>query len=268
MSASAAALSTHRAIVAKSFGDPSVLELADVPTPTPGAGQVLVKVFASGINPSDTYVRLGPAGPWGATPHLLPALPYTPHKDGAGIVQAVGEGVLGAKPGDRVYTTGSLSGTCAQFALCNKADVYPLPPRITFAQGACVGVPCATAHRALSIRCRARPGDAVFIHGASGAVGLAAVQLAVAMGCTVVGSAGTDGGAAAVRDAGAAAVVDHHAEGYLAQAGAALPEAKGGKFDIVRRRGWLSTSARLADECGHSSGRCWRWPRTPTSWRT
>ena len=104
-------------------------------------------MFAAGVNPSDTYVRLGPHGPWAATPHLLPTPPFTPGKDGAGIVEAIGEGVSGVSVGDRIYTTGSVSGTCAEFALCTVDSVHPLPDNVSFAQGACIGVPCATPPR-------------------------------------------------------------------------------------------------------------------------
>ena len=225
--------SSHKAIVAESFGPPDVLQLKEVPMHgSPMAGQVLVKIYSSGLNPSDTYVRLGPHGPWAATPHLLPALPYTPGKDGAGVVMSVGKGVSTLKPGDRVYTTGSLTGTASEFAICAAETVHPLPYRVSFDEGACVGVPCATAFRALFLRCDAKPGDAVLIHGASGAVGLAATQLALGRGCTVVGTAGTAAGEAAVAALGAIAV-NHRAEGYLEAACAALPADKEGAFDVV-----------------------------------
>ena len=214
----------------------------------PGAGQVLVKMHAAGINPSDTYVRLGPHGPWAATPHLLPALPFTPGKDGAGEVVDVGQGTLNAPAiGSRVYTTGSVSGTYAEYALCDAAHVRPLPDAVSFAQGACVGVPCATAYRALFTCCRAKEGDAVFVHGASGAVGLAAVQLAAAHGCHVVGSASSEAGRAAVIAAGAVGVVNHREQGYLEKAQEALPVAAEGKFDLVLE---MAAHANLVSDVG------------------
>ena len=132
------------ALAASSFGGPEVLQLCTKSKQEliPGTGQVLVEVHAAGVNPSDTYVRLGPEGPWAATPHLLPTLPYTGGKDGAGIIGAVGENTPNAPPvGTRVYTTGSLSGTYAEYALCDARTVHPLPDRVSFAQGACIGVP-------------------------------------------------------------------------------------------------------------------------------
>jgi len=229
--------SSFSAIVASSFGGPEVLKLASrqmAELPSLEAGQVLVEMHAAGVNPSDTYVRLGPHGPWAATPHLLPTLPFTPGKDGAGVVAAVGAGTAGALPvGSRVYTTGSVSGTYAEYAVCDAQHVRPLPDAVSFAQGACVGVPCATAHRALFTRGGAEAGDCIFVHGASGAVGLAAVQLAAARGCHVVGSASSAEGHAAVLGAGALAVVNHREANYLEEARAALPASSDGKFDIV-----------------------------------
>jgi len=198
--------------------------------PELGPGQVLVRLYAAGVNPSDTYVRLGSTGPWATTPHLLPQLPFTPGKDGAGVVEKLGpDSGTGPLLSQRVYTLGSTTGTYAEFAVCNAVDVFPLPDRVSFEEGACIGVPCSTAYRALAIRCGAAAGNRVFVHGASGAVGLAAIQLAVDMGCIVVGSASTPEGLAAVADAGAHFAVNHRAEGYLQEACAFC---EGRKFDI------------------------------------
>jgi NADPH2:quinone reductase len=222
-----------RAVVAERFGPPDVLKLREsVPLRAPGPGQVLVKLYAAGVNPSDTFIRLGPNGPWAATPHLLPKVPYTPGKDGSGVIEAIGEDVTEFAPGDRCYTTGSITGTFAEYAVCTADTVHQLPSRISFAQGACIGVPCATAHRALFAKCKVSPGDAVFIHGASGAVGLAATALALSQGCFVVGSAGTAAGEEAIVQLGATAV-NHRSKDYLEAAAAALPAAKHGLFNAV-----------------------------------
>lgn len=174
-------------------------------------------------------MRLGPHGPWAATPHLLPSLPFTPGKDGAGVVEEVGESVTNISVGQRVYTAGSITGTYAAEAICQARTVFPLPDRISFASGACIGVPCATAYHALKYRARAQPGQKIFVHGASGAVGLAAVQLAKYMGCHVVGTAGTAAGVEEVRNAGADAVLNHRKEGYLQEA----QELVEGGYDVV-----------------------------------
>jgi NADPH2:quinone reductase len=197
-----------KAICVETFGGPEVMRLADVPAPSPGPGQVLVAVKAAGVNPVDTYVRSGTYPP-------VPALPYTPGWDGAGIVEAVGEGARRFKPGDRVYLAGSASGTYAEKALCDEAQVQPLPEAASFSQGAAIGVPYATAYRALFQRARAVPGEVVFIHGASGGVGTAAIQLAAAAGLTVIGSAGSEEGLALVRSLGARHAVDHRKPGYI-----------------------------------------------------
>jgi NADPH2:quinone reductase len=196
-----------KAIRVHAFGGPEVLGLEEVPVPAPTAGQVLVKLHATGVNPVETYFRSG------TNPNIK--LPWTPGMDGAGVIESVGEGVTDLKPGDRVYTFETLTGSYAQFTLCEARGVCPLPERISFTQGAALGVPYATAHRALFHRARALAGEVVFIHGASGGVGLAATQFARAAGLTVIGSAGTEAGRKLVVDNGAHHVVDHRAPGYI-----------------------------------------------------
>jgi len=166
--------------------DPEVLRLEEVPTPRPGNGQVLVRMHAIGVNPVDTYIRSG------SYPQK-PALPYTPGNDGAGVVDQIGKDVTRFKSGDRVYIARSISGTYAEFALCDESQVHPLPPNVSFAQGAAMGTPYATAYRGLFQRAQAKPGEAVLIHGASGGVGTATVQLARARGLRVFGTAGPFG---------------------------------------------------------------------------
>ena len=197
-----------KAIRVTEFGPPSVLQVADLPDPTPGEGRVLVRVHAAGVNPVDTYIR---SGAYAAKPNL----PYTPGSDGAGTVEAVGEGVTGVNVGDRVYLAGSLTGTYAELALCTPAQVHSLPDNVAFAQGAAMNVPYATAYRALFGRAKAIAGETVLVHGASGGVGLAAVQIAAAHGLTVFGTAGTEEGRRTVREQGAHQVFDHHQESYL-----------------------------------------------------
>src|SRR5919198_1415980 len=122
-----------KAIRIHTFGEPEVMQLEEVPDPQPGPGQVVVRMHAVGVNPVETYIRAGI--------YPKPPTPYTPGADGAGVVEAVGEGVTRVAVGDRVYTAGSLSGTYAQQALCKEAQVHPLPQRASFAQGAAVNVP-------------------------------------------------------------------------------------------------------------------------------
>jgi len=165
-------------------------------------------VKAAGVNPVDTYLRAG-------TYPVKPPLPYTPGSDASGIILSVGEGVTGFSAGNRVYTAGSLTGTYAEQSLCGVSQVHVLPERMTFSQGAAVYVPCATAYRALFQRTRAIPGETVFVHGASGGVGIAAVQLARAAGLKVIGSAGSDAGVKLVQQQGAHHVLNHHSSDYM-----------------------------------------------------
>ena len=197
-----------KAIRIHEFGGPEVLKLEDVPEPRPAAGQVLVRVRAAGVNPVDTYIRSGAHA-------IKPPLPYTPGLDAAGTVEAASEGVTRFETGQRVYVAGSLSGTYAELTLCNESQAHALPERVSFAQGAGVFTPYATAYRALFLRARALPGETVLVHGASGGVGTAAVQIARAAGLRVVGTAGTEEGLRLVSEQGAHEVLNHREEGYL-----------------------------------------------------
>jgi NADPH2:quinone reductase len=198
---------TMKAILVRRFGGPEVLKLEEVPTPKPAAGQVLVRIGAAGVNPYDTYMCNG-------TYAIKPPLPYTPGSDAAGVVEAVGSGVSQVKPGDRVYTANTVTGAYAEYALALERQVHPLPEKVTFAQGAGVWVPYGTAYHALHQCTRARASETVLIHGASGGVGIAAVQIARAMGLTVLGTAGTEKGLDLAKREGAHHVFDHTKPGH------------------------------------------------------
>jgi NADPH2:quinone reductase len=193
-----------KAIRVREFGAPEVMRLEEVPEPHPGPGQVVVRVKAAGVNPADTYIRSGMYA-------RLPALPYTPGVDAAGVVESVGEGVTRASAGDRVYVAWSMSGTYAEMALCAESQVHSLPERVSYAQGAAVHVAYATAYYGLFLRGGAIAGETVLVHGASGGVGVAAVQLARAAGMTVIGTAGTDKGREMIVQQGAHHALDHRA---------------------------------------------------------
>jgi NADPH:quinone reductase len=199
-----------KAILVRQFGGPEVLKLEEVPTPKPTAGQVLVRVHAAGVNPYDTYMRAG-------TYAIKPPLPYTPGSDGGGVIEAVGEGVKKVKPGDRVYTAKTVTGAYAEYALALEEQVHPLPAKISFSQGAGVWVPYGTAYHALHHAAAARASETVLVHGASGGVGSAAVQMARAMGLTVLCTAGTQKGVELVRREGAHQVFEHSKAGYHEQ---------------------------------------------------
>src|SRR5262249_5183500 len=212
-----------KAILVREFGGPENLKLEDVPTPKPGPGEVLVRVHAAGVNPYDTYMR---AGTYGGKPPL----PYTPGSDAAGVVEAVGEGVTRVKPGDRVYTANTVTGAYAEYALALENQVHALPEKISYAQGAGVFVPYATAFYALHNAAQAQGGETVLMHGASGGVGTAALQIARAMGLTVFGTAGSAKGLELARREGAHRVFDHSKAGYTEE----IMKATGGRgVDIV-----------------------------------
>jgi len=212
-----------KAIVVHEFGGLEVLKLEEVPTPKPAAGQILVRIHGAGVNPYDTYMRAG-------TYAVKPPLPYTPGSDGAGVIEAVGDGVKKVKKGGRVYTAKTLTGAYAEYALALEEQVHALPEKISFSQGAGVWVPYGTAYHALHHSAQARASETVLVHGASGGVGSAAVQMARAMGLTVFGTAGTQKGVDLVKREGAHQVFDHSKNGYQEE----IMKATGGRgADVI-----------------------------------
>ena len=196
-----------KAIRVHEFGEPAVLKLEDIPTPRPTSEQVVVGVKAIGVNPVDTYIRAGKYGPR--------QFPFTPGFDAAGIVQAIGSDVKNIKPGDRVYVHRSLSGTYAEAVLCEAAQVHPLPDRVTFEAGAALGVPYLTAYYGLVLHGNAKSGETVFIHGASGGVGTAAIQFSRMLHLHIIGTGGTEKGREHILQQGAEHALDHRAANYL-----------------------------------------------------
>ncbi len=201
-----------KAIRAHAFGGPEVLQLDEIDAPTAGPGEVVIDIKAAGVNPADTYMR-------GGAYAIVPDLPYIPGGDAGGVVSAVGAGVTKFSVGDRV-ACGTARGFTMQECYAEQVvraegDVVALPDRVSFAQGAALGVPYATAHYGLFARGGAKAGETVFIHGASGAVGTAAIQLAKRAGLKVIGSAGTKKGMELVLAEGADVAVNHTAEGYI-----------------------------------------------------
>jgi NADPH:quinone reductase len=212
-----------RAIRVSRFGEPGVLKLEEVPTPVPAAGQVLVHVRAAGVNPYDTYMRAG-------TYAIKPPLPYTPGSDAAGVVESVGPGVTKVKAGDRVYTAQTVSGAYAEYALAGENQVQLLPEQISFAQGAGVWVPYGTAYHALFHSAQAHASETLLVHGASGGVGTAALQIARTIGLTIYGTAGSDQGLELIQREGARHVFNHTQAGYEEE----ILKASGGQgVDII-----------------------------------
>ena len=211
-----------KAIVVSEFGGPEVLKIAECKLRDPGEGEVIIQVKAVGVNPVETYIRAG-------TYPRLPDLPYTPGGNVAGIVESCGPGVTAMKMGDRVYSAATITGAYAEKSICKVADVFSLPDNLSFAQGTALGVPAATAWRGLFTRGEGQKGERVLIHGASGSVGQAAVQLALDGGLDVYGTAGSREGCKLVKQLGAKAF-DHNTAGYDQEM---LKATSGEGFDLI-----------------------------------
>ncbi|MGI8556307.1 MAG: NADPH:quinone reductase [Pyrinomonadaceae bacterium] len=212
-----------KAIIVKEFGAPEVLKPEETADLEPDENQILVRVKASGVNPVDTYIR---AGLYAQKPNL----PFTPGKDAAGIIEKIGANIKKFEVGERVLTAGSLTGTYAEFCLCEEKYLIKLPENISFEQGAGVFVPYATSYRALFQKARAQKHETVLIHGASGGVGIAAVQWAKHAGLKIIGTASSDEGKKLVKEQGADFVFDHSKENYLSE----IKEATNGRgVDVI-----------------------------------
>lgn len=212
-----------RSIVVHEYGEPEVMKVEEVETPEPSGSQVLVRIEAAGVNPVDTYLRTG------IHAHA-PKLPYTPGKDAAGVVEAIGDEVSRFEPGDRVYTADSVTGTYAEYSLCSEIQLGRLPDGVTFEQGSGIWTPYATSYRALFQKAGAKSGETVLVHGASGGVGTAAVQWAKSAGLTVIGTASSEEGRQLATEQGADAVFDHTDEDHLGE----IRDFTGGKgVDII-----------------------------------
>jgi NADPH2:quinone reductase len=204
-----------RAVIYADKGDASVLQVVERPVGEPAEGEVRVRVVVSGVNPTDWKSRSGAFGG-------EPAEPTVPNHDGAGIVDAVGPGVAGIAAGDRVWMTLAAdgrpaSGTAQEYTVVPAERVFPLPDGADFELGASLGIPGATAHRALTVAedgpSRLRPGAlrdrTVLIAGGAGAVGNAAIQLARWAGATVIATVSSEAKAELAGRAGANHVVNY-----------------------------------------------------------
>ena len=222
------------AIRFSAYGDPDVLEVADVPDPVPGPGQVLVRVHAAGVNPADWKRR---KGLWSGGRELEE--PSGIGNDLAGVVEAVGEDVTGIRVGDEVLGTGT--DTYAELALARPASLAARPAEVPWSVAGGVGVAGRTAYRVLR-QLGIGPGDTLLIHAAAGGVGIVATQLALAWGADVVGTAGADN-QAFVRELGATPV--RHGDGWEERVRAAAPEGVDAVLD-ASGRGELAASVALA----------------------
>jgi NADPH2:quinone reductase len=194
-----------RAIQIKTTGGPEVMELVALPTPKPGAGQVLVKIEASGVNFIDTYLREG---------RYPEQLPFTPGQEAAGTVVALGAGVSGFAVGDRVAWNGTC-GTYAEFACAPAADLLKIPDGMTFQQAAAVLLQGLTAHYLAHDTYAIRAGETVLIHAGAGGVGLLLTQMAKRLGARVLTTVSTEQKAELSRGAGAAKVILYTMESFV-----------------------------------------------------
>lgn len=186
-----------KAIQISKTGGVEVLEYVEIPAPVAGAGQVLVRVEASGVNFIDTYLREG---------RYPAALPFVPGQEAAGIVAAVGEGVTGFREGDRVAWTGT-RGTYAEFACAPASDLLPIPDGVSFEQAAAALTQGLTAHYLAYDTYAIQRGDTVLVHAGAGGVGLLLTQMARQLGATVIATVSTEEKAVLSREAGAEHVI-------------------------------------------------------------
>ncbi|GAP97987.1 NADPH:quinone reductase [Leptolyngbya sp. NIES-2104] len=224
-----------KAIQVSQFGSPDVLQLVELPDLTPAAGQVVMQVHAAGVSPLDTYVREQSHGA------PTPPLPYIPGFEAAGTIAALGEGVTQFQVGDQVYANTFL-GAYAEQVVLDATTVYRSPNTVSFAQATMLSNSYPTAYYALYHLAKAKPGETVFVHGASGAVGTAAVQMARAGGLKVVGTAGSDRGLELIKSEGAHYALNHRDPDYLKQA-LAITDGQG--FDIILE---MNATKKLADD--------------------
>jgi NADPH2:quinone reductase len=183
-----------------------VLRVADVDTPQPGAGEVRVRLAASGVNPSDVKSR-------GLRKIAFPRV--IPHSDGAGEIDAVGDGVAKSRVGERVWLWNGQwrrpSGTAAEFIVVPAAQAVPLPAKVSFEEGACFGIPALTAWHAIELA-KAGPGVTLLVSGGAGSVSQYAIQFAKARGATVITTISSAEKAAVAREAGADHCIDYKRE--------------------------------------------------------
>lgn len=195
-----------KAVLCRAYGPPEQLEVATVESPTPGKRQARVRVHAAAVNFPDTLIIQGKY-------QFQPPLPFTPGSDIAGVVIAVGEGVDTIQPGDRVMGfTGVNGGAFAEEAVCDVASLTPIPDGVDFTTAAAAGLTYNTSYYALKDRAHLQPGETVLVLGAAGGVGLAAVELAHAMGARVIAAASSDEKLAICRQYGADETINYGAE--------------------------------------------------------
>jgi NADPH:quinone reductase len=189
-----------KAIRVHQTGDVKVLQYEEIAIPEPQKDDVLIRVKAAGVNPVDAMYRDG---------RIPTSLPFTPGSDCAGIVEAVGSDVHNVKAGDRVFAGSVIQRSYAEYMICHSSFVFRLPDNLNFVQGAALFIPYFTAYRALVRHGKLQKGETIVIHGATGGVGLAAVQIAKVLGANVIATGGTDYGRELLKSIGASLIINH-----------------------------------------------------------
>jgi len=214
-----------KAMILKSFGGPDSFELSDVPKPVPQAGQVLVRVHATSINPLDYQVRRGDY------PDLVPLPAITGH-DVSGVVEAIGPGVSAFAPGDEVWYTPQIfdgQGSYAEYHVAAESIIARKPASLSHLEAASLSLVGGTVWEALTVRAVLRVGESILIHGGAGGVGHVAIQVAKAMGARVFTTV-REANADFVRSLGADVVIDYTQEDYVE---AIMRETAGHGVDVV-----------------------------------
>jgi NADPH:quinone reductase-like Zn-dependent oxidoreductase len=241
---------TMQVIRAHDYGAPEVLQLEQAPIPQPQAGEVLVRLFASGVNPADWKFRSGMSRAYRPL-----TFPWTPGLEGAGTVEAVGEGVSAFHPGQAVY--GRMAGSYAEYTVVDANALLLKPENLTYQEAAAAPVGALTAWAAVIDTAKVQPGWRVLVHGAAGGVGLFAVQLACWKGAHVIGTASTRN-LEFVRSLGAEQVIDYNAlrfedvlqdmDAVIDTVGGDLPERS---LKVLRRDGvFVTVAAQVTPEMG------------------
>jgi NADPH:quinone reductase len=223
-----------------------VLQLGERQRPEPASGEVRVRIYASGVNPSDTYARAGRQAPM-AFPWVIP------HQDGAGVVDAVGPDVSTQRIGERVWvyeaTWNRAGGTAAEYCVVPAARAVPLPFDVGYDVGACLGIPAMTAHRAVFAD-GSVDGKTVLVTGGAGAVGSTAIQLAAWGGATVLATVSSEPKARAARESGAAHVINYREQDVVAEVGRVTAQAGVDRVVDVDFGGNLPTTLQIVKPNG------------------
>ncbi len=243
-----------KAVRLHDYGGPDKLVLEDAPRPEPGAGQVLIRIQAAGVNPADWKTGSG------MYKQMMPLqFPWTPGLEAAGLVEAIGADVKSFKPGQEVY--GALSGAYAEYGLAKEGDIQPMPSGLSSEEAAAVPVGALTAWGAAFDVADVKAGQRVLVHGAAGGVGNHVVQLACWKGAHVIGTASA-ANLDFVRSLGAESAIDYNAGPFeeaihdpdvvIDTVGGELAERS---FKVLRPGGvYVTVAGRLAEDSGKAEG--------------